>query len=101
MKINTETIVTLITSILGVATMCFGLSADTAEVIKGAVPTVVGGIMTLISTITYIVQKSKNRVEAAHLMVYGQRADTFDGKVVAQGVEKDAIEAIVRKAGLV
>jgi len=101
MKVNAETIVTLITSLLGVATMCFGMSADTAEVIKGAVPTVVGGVMTLVSTITYIVQKSKNRVEAAHLMVYGQRNDVFDGKVTSQGVDEDKLAAIVKKAGLV
>ena len=101
MKINTETIITLITSILGVAVMCFGLSAETADVIKNAVPTIVGGVMALVSTITYIVQKSKNRVEAAHLMVYGQRNDVFDGKVTSQGVDEDKLLAIVKKAGLV
>ena len=101
MKVNTETIVTLITSILGVATMFFGLSVETAEVIKSAVPTIVGGVVALVSTVVYIVRKSKNRVEAAQLMVYGQRDDVLDGKVTASGVAADKIEAIVKKAGLI
>ena len=59
MKVTQESVVMLVTNVIGLCVMFFGMSQDVADAIRGAVPTVVGGVMSLVSAIAYIVNRRK------------------------------------------
>lgn len=65
MKVTTEGVVTAVTSFVGILALVFGISADTVSEINGIVPQVVGAVMTLVSTVSYIVNRRKGKETAA------------------------------------
>ena len=58
---NQDKIIAGVTTLIGLATMIFGMSQETASVIQGAVPQVVGGAMALCTVITYLRNRQKNK----------------------------------------
>ena len=56
-----DKIIAGVTTLIGLATMVFGMSQGTASVIQGAVPEVVGGAMALCTVITYLRNRQKNK----------------------------------------
>ena len=65
MKVTTEGVVTAVTSFVGILALVFGISADTVSEINSIVPQVVGAIMTLVSTVSYIINRRKGKETAA------------------------------------
>ena len=61
MKISQETIITVLTNIVGLCVMIFGLSSDVASTIQNAIPTIVGGAMSLVSVVTYLYNLRKGK----------------------------------------
>lgn len=56
-----DKIIAGITTLIGLATMVFGMSQETASVIQGAVPQVVGGAMALCTVISYLRNRQRNK----------------------------------------
>lgn len=56
-----DKIIAGVTTLIGLATMVFGMSQETASVIQGAVPEIVGGVMALCTVITYLRNRQKNK----------------------------------------
>lgn len=96
MKITSEGAATLVTNLVAIATMLFGMSQDTADVLTKAAPTIVGGIMATATVITYLVNKRKERIEVFNAAISRQS----DGKVAAKSAEDHAIE-VGRRLGMV
>ena len=96
---NAETIVTMITNLVGVAGVIFGFSKETTATINQAIPSIVGGIMALTSTIAYIYHKRQTRTA-----VFNKMADQI-GKEQANTastlVHTNAIEAAARSVGMI
>ena len=89
-KINAETIVALLTNLVGLATMCFGMSKETAETLDKAIPTIVGGAMTLAATISYMWAKHKARVAVFTEM--STHTPVVDGDVSASAAKTTIVE---------
>ena len=96
MKITSEGAVTLISNIIAIATMVFGMSQDTADVLTKAAPTIIGGIMSITTVVTYLVNKRKERIEVFNAAISRQS----EGKVAAKSAEDRAIE-VGRRLGMV
>lgn len=96
MKITPDGIATIVTNVVAIATMAFGLSQDAADVITKAAPTIVGGIMSASTVITYLINKRKERVEVFKATVGSMMSDNA---VVAKGSE-DRIRAVAKSLGM-
>ena len=96
MKITSEGVVTLVTNLVGIATMVFGMSRDTADVITKAAPTIVGGIMSAATVVTYLINKRKERTAVFNAVVSAKA----DGLVQAAGLE-DSIVATAKRIGMI
>lgn len=96
MKITSEGAVTLITNIVAIATMVFGMSQDTADVLTKAAPTIVGGVMSIAAVVTYLVNKRKERIEVFNAAI----SRVGDGIVTAKGVE-DRVITVGKQLGMV
>jgi hypothetical protein len=99
MKITNEGITTLVANIVGIAVMVFGMSQETADVITKATPTIVGGIMSLVTVVTYLISKSKERRDVFNATVQARLAP-LDTVVNAQSAE-DNIVATAKNLGMI
>lgn len=99
MKITNEGITALVANVVGIAVMVFGMSQETADVITKATPTIVGGIMSLVTVVTYLINKSKERRDVFNATVQARLAPT-DTVVNAQSAE-DNIVATAKKLGMI
>lgn len=99
MKITNEGATTLVANIVGIATMLFGMSQETADVITKAAPTIIGGIMSIVTVVTYLINKSKERREVFNATVAARLAPT-DSVVNAQSAE-DNIVATAKNLGMI
>lgn len=93
MKITSEGVVTLVTNLVGIATMVFGMSRDTADVITKAAPTIVGGIMSAATVVTYLINKRKERTAVFAAVVSAKKED---GPVQAAGLEDEIVQTAKR-----
>lgn len=96
MKITSEGAVTLITNIVAIATMLFGLSQDTADVLTKAAPTIIGGIMSAVTVVTYLINKRKEKIAVFNAAI----AHQSDGKIAAKSTE-DRVITVGKRLGLV
>ena len=99
MKITNEGATTLIANILGVAVMLFGMSQETADVINKAAPTIIGGLMSIATVVTYLINKRKSRSEVFNAIVATKIAPA-DSCVNAQSAE-DSILKAAKNLGMV
>lgn len=99
MKITSEGITTLVSNVLGIAVMLFGMTQDTADVISKATPTIVGGLMSIATVVTYLINKRKSRSEVFNAVVATKMAPV-DSCVNAQSAE-DSILKVAKNLGMV
>ena len=99
MKIDKDTIVTGITTLIGLATMIFGISRETADVLREAVPEVVGGAMAIVSVVTYLVNSRKKKTEIFRALLDNRSA--CPAVLAASAASDDVVMEAARKAGLV
>lgn len=52
-----DRIISGVTTLIGLAAMFFGISQETVSVLQSAVPTVVGGIMAIVSVVSYLTNR--------------------------------------------
>lgn len=91
-----EGCVTVIANALSIAVMAFGMSQETADVINKAAPTIIGGVMSLVTVVTYLVNKRKEKIE-----VFKAIASQHDvGTVSAQNAENKLI-ATAKNLGMI
>ena len=95
MKTSQDTIVLAITNVIGVCAMIFGMSSDVTSAIQSAVPTVVGGVMSIVSVVTYLINRRKGK-EAVLMAVANAMAVNPTGSQ-----EKDEIVKTARSIGLI
>lgn len=67
-----EKIITAITTLIGLATMLFGLSQQTANVLTNAVAPIVGGVMSTVTVVTYLINLHKKKDAVFGAMAYRQ-----------------------------
>lgn len=96
MKMDKDSIVTAITSLIGVCTLLFGLSQDVAEVLKGAVPTVVGGVMSIVAVVTYLVNRRKGKEAVLNAVVASNSMVSPNAKAA----KRDVMD-VAREIGLI
>jgi hypothetical protein len=72
MKVDQEKIITAITTLIGIATMLFGLSQQTANVLTNAVAPIVGGVMATVTVVTYLINLHKKKTTVFDAMAYRQ-----------------------------
>lgn len=96
---NAETIVTMITNLVGVAGVIFGFSKETTATINQAIPSIVGGIMALASTIAYIYHKRQTRTAVFNKMV--DQIGKEPANTASTLVHTNAIEAAARSVGMI
>ena len=99
MKITNEGVTTLVANILGVAVMLFGMSQETADVLTKAAPTIIGGVMSIVTVVTYLINKRKERTEVFNAAV-AARINKPEGLVAAQSTE-DAILSTAKNLGMI
>jgi hypothetical protein len=99
MKVTNEGITALVANIVGIAVMVFGMSQETADVITKAAPTIIGGIMSIATVVTYLINKSKERRDVFNATVQARLAPT-DTVVNAQSAE-DNIVATAKNLGMI
>lgn len=87
MKVTPESITTLVTSLIGMCVMVFGMAQDVANVLQAAVPTVVGGVMSIVSVVTYLVNRRKAKEAVLNAAVAA--GSFFNGN--AKGGKKDVV----------
>ena len=81
MKIDQEKIITGVTTLIGIATMLFGLSQETASALTNAVAPIVGGIMATVSVVTYLINLRKAKTAVFEAMAYRQGVMEPNGNV--------------------
>ena len=91
-----EGCVTVITNMLSIAVMAFGMSQETADVINKAAPTIIGGAMSLVTVVTYLVNKRKEKIEV--FKAIASKPDA--GTVSAQNAENKLI-ATAKNLGMI
>ena len=99
MKITSEGITTLVSNVLGIAVMLFGMTQETADVISKATPTIVGGLMSIVTVVTYLINKRKSRSEVFNAIVSAKIAPA-DSCINAQSAE-DGILKAAKNLGMV
>lgn len=99
-----DKIIAGVTTLIGLATMIFGMSQETASVIQGAVPQVVGGVMAVCTVISYLNNRQKNkerefrrRSEIFNAMVY-QGSVVLENGTPRSPQEVERIEDHIAKA---
>ena len=108
MKVTTEGVVTAVTSFVGILALVFGISADTVSEINGIVPQVVGAVMTLVSTVSYIINRRKGKETAAlaiaNIITSGAAQQTENGEGMSPRSAHSTVDEAVmamRAIGLV
>ena len=95
---NSETIVTLLTNLVGLAGVIFGISEDTASTITQAIPSIVGSFMAISSTIAYIYHKRQTRTAVFNKMV--EQINKNGEATASTLVQTNAVEAAARAVGM-
>ena len=93
---NIEGCVTVITNMLSIAVMVFGMSQETADVISKAAPTIIGGVMSIVTVVTYLINKRKEKIEV--FKAIASKPDV--GTVSAQNAENKLI-ATAKNLGMI
>ena len=104
MKIDQEKIITGITTLIGIATMLFGLSQETASVLTGAVAPIVGGVMATVTVVTYLINLRKKKAAVFEAMAYRQGVTDPNGVVRAPAEidkENERILAVAKSVGMI
>lgn len=96
---NSETIVTMITNLVGVAGVIFGFSKETTTTINQSIPSIVGGIMALTSTIAYIYHKRQTRTAVFNKMV--DQINSVQENAASTLVHTNAVESAARSVGMI
>lgn len=97
---NSETIINTLTNLVGLAAVIFGLSKETTTTIVDALPSIVGGIMALCSTIAFLYHKRQARTTvfkemASAITVHAN--DVHDSEAI---LHTDKIKAAAQSVGL-
>ena len=103
MKIDQEKIITAITTLIGIATMLFGLSQQTANILTNAVAPIVGGVMATVTVVTYLVNLHKKKAAVFEAMAYRQGVTDPNGVVRAPAEidkENERVLKVARSAGM-
>lgn len=99
-----EKIVTAITTLIGLATMLFGLSQQTANVLTNAVAPIVGGVMATVTMVTYLVNLHRKKTTVFEAMAYRQGVMEPNGNMRAPAdidKENERILKAAKTVGLV
>ena len=91
-----EGCVTVVANMLSIAVTVFGMSQETADVINKAAPTIIGGVMSLVTVVTYLVNKRKEKIEV--FKAIASKPDA--GTVSAQNAENKLI-ATAKNLGMI
>lgn len=67
---NEDKIIAGVTAVIGLAAMVFGMKQETVSVLQAAVPQVVGGVMAIVSMVTYLVNRRKAKEAVFSALVY-------------------------------
>jgi len=86
---NIETITTVVTSVVGVVALAFGVSKDKIDTINEAIPSIVGGVMSLVSVIALLKHKRLARTTVFENMIAASKP--------AVGVSAQAVAASVKE----
>lgn len=86
---NEDRIVAGITALIGLGAMVFGISQDAVSTLQAAVPQVVGGVMAIVSVVTYMV----NRRKAKEAVFYASTSPSTEAEAI-----KRSPESVVEKA---
>lgn len=87
-----DRIVAGITALIGLGAMVFGLTQDTVSTLQAAVPQVVGGVMAIVSVVSYMVNRRKAKEAVFSALVY--RED----KAVRSD---DSVTTLAKQVGLI
>lgn len=100
---NQEKIITAITTLIGIATMLFGLSQQTASILTNAVAPIVGGVMATVTVVTYLINLHKKKVAVFDALAYRQCATEPNGSIrVPEAIDKEneRVMAVARSTGM-
>ena len=97
---NSETIINTLTSLVGLAAVVFGLSKDTTETINAAIPSIVGGVMAICSTIAFLHHKRQSRIAVFKEMSSAITSHTNDPHIMDCVLHTDKIKAAAQTVGL-
>jgi len=67
---NEDKIIAGVTAVIGLAAMVFGMKQETVSVLQAAVPQVVGGVMAIVSMVTYLVNRRKAKEAVFSALIY-------------------------------
>lgn len=90
---NIETITTCITSLVGLAALIFGISKDDVATINAAVPSIVGGVTSLVSVIALLRHKRLARTTVFNAMVASSKPNGEVSAMSAGETVKNAAKA--------
>ena len=65
-----DKIIAGVTAVIGLAAMVFGMKQETVSTLQAAVPQVVGGVMAIVSVVTYLVNRRKAKEAVFSALVY-------------------------------
>lgn len=97
---NSETIINTLTNIVGLAAVIFGLSKETTTTIVDALPSIVGGIMALCSTIAFLHHKRQSRTTVFKEMASAITAHSSDVHTADATLNTDKLKAAAQSVGL-
>lgn len=99
-----DKIVAGVTALIGLAAMIFGMSQDVVSTLQAAVPSVVGGVMTIVSVVTYLVNRRKAKEAVFEALAYKQGECDANGSLRAPAAidkENERVLSIAKSVGLV
>lgn len=97
---NSETVINTITNLVGLAAVIFGFSKETTTTIVDALPSVVGGIMALCSTIAFLYHKRQARTAVFKEMASAITAHSSDVHAADAMLHTDKLKAAAQSVGL-
>ena len=97
---NSETIINTLTNLVGLAAVIFGLSKETTTTIVDALPSIVGGIMALCSTIAFLYHKRQARTAVFKEMASAITAHSGDVHAADAMLHTDKLKAAAQSVGL-
>lgn len=92
---NEDKIIAGVTAVIGLAAMVFGMKQETVSTLQAAVPQVVGGVMAIVSMVTYLV----NRRKAKEAVFYAATSPASEAEAVAR--KPDDVVAKGKEIGLI
>ena len=97
---NSETIINTLTSLVGLAAVIFGMSKDTTETINASIPSIVGGLMAICSTVAFLYHKRQARTAVFKEMSTAITAHANDPHILEGSLHTDKIKAAAQSVGL-